>query len=915
MQKVMDINMCKELIKEMPFPCALALLTAGSECKLTESNSAFDIMFGINEEKTSDILKILQKSDSALSKCLLQGIHDKIEDNENYLVIEHSGCNIVIKKLKSGRHSYVLVLIKDILNEKNSAVRNYESFYNAIDDMFIVAKQDGTILFSNIAVTKKLGYTQDELIRMHILTLHPKEKRKEAEEIFAEMFQNKRDVCPLPLQKKCGQYLPVETRIWLGDWDGEQRLFGIIRDLSAEQATLQKFTKLFDRNPACMAITALATGRYTQINKAFINTFGFSEDEIIGKTAAELGIFFDSEAFIRTRNDLVTNGFINEKVMKVRKKTGETIVGLFSGEIIESQTEKFIMTVMVNLTEQYEIEHKLEKKSDLQAILIGLSSRYINCSLDNVEKEIQTSLELVGRYVHADRVYIFDYNFDVGTTSNTFEWCNEAIAPQIDLLQNIPLSTISDWVGQHKKGDPIIIQDVSELDASVSAVKEILESQDIKSLITIPMMFENECFGYVGFDAVIEKHTYSESEIDLLKFYAQILANIHLRKIHEQEIQAARVKAESANKSKNYFIAKTSHELRNPLNGAWGFMNLLKDLNLDTASKEYLANSIQSLNDAIRILNDLIDISKIETNELVLQEDRIEVFKLLNESINPYKSEMMHQEIELSIKLNSAIPEFIIGDFNRLKQIIGNLVLNAISHARAKTIELGCNLKVKAENSQELLFYVKDNGMGVGEDIQGKIFDLFYKKESGSPGSGLGLPICRELVSLMGGSIWVESTVGKGSYFYFTMPLRRGKKVGRVKLRDYKEDTKDLGGLRVLLAEDNVINQILVIEMLKRVDISVKAVQNGAEALDAMEKDNYDLILMDIQMPVMDGLEAIKRIRATDNQIPIIALTGSVLSQEKQMYMNGGANDVVEKPIFVEALLGKIRSILVKNAH
>lgn len=906
----MDIQNCKEFIESMPFASALALITTAGGCELIESNHAFDIKFGIKEENTSDILKILQKNDTALSKCLIQGIHEKIKGDKNYFASEQSGSIISLKILRSGKHRYLMIFILGISKDKSSAVRNYESFYNAIDDMFIVAKQDGTILFSNKAVTSKLGYTKNELIRMHILALHPEEKRKEAEEIFTEMFQNKRDVCPLPLQKKNGQYLPVETRIWLGDWDGEQRLFGIIRDLSTEQAALQKFTKLFDRNPASMAITSLSTGCYTQVNKAFINNFGFSEDEIIGKTAIELGIFIDTESFIHTRNDLISNGYINEKVIKVRKKTGEIMVGLFSGEIIESQTEKFIMTIMVNLTDQYEIEQKLEKKSNLQAILIGLSSRYINCSLENVEREIQTSLELVGRFVGADRVYIFDYDFDAGTTSNTFEWCNNSIEPQIDLLQSIPLSAISDWVAQHIKGEPVIIQDVSELDAHDSAVKEILESQDIKSLITIPMMFEAECFGYVGFDAVIEKHTYSESEIDLLKFYAQILANIHLRKIHEQDIQAARVKAETANRAKNYFIAKTSHELRNPLNGAWGFMNLLDDLISDRTSKEYLANSIQSLGDTIRILNDLIDISKIETNELILHDDRIEIFKLMNESINPYRSEMQQKKIQLDIKLNSDLPEIIIGDFNRLKQIIGNLVLNAISHAQTKAIELGCIPRRTAKNSHELLFYVKDSGIGIEKDIQSKVFDLFYKKESGSPGSGLGLPICKDLVSLMGGNIWVVSNIGEGTSFFFTIPYCVGNEVGEVKLHNNKEDTKDVDGLRVLLAEDNVINQTLVIEMLRRVGIAVSAVQNGAEALDALEKDNYDLILMDIQMPIMDGLEAIKRIRELKNQTPIIALTGSVLSQEKQMYMSRGANEVVEKPIFFETLLEKIRSVL-----
>ena len=903
----MDAQLCKEFIRILPHAGAPLVANGSNGYKLVQCNQIFDSLFGIAKANTPDVISAIQICNTPISQSLISGIHDMMKHGKSEFSKEQSGYSIVLNKVSLAGNVYLLILILNVAVELQSSIKNYESFYNAIDDMFVVGNQDGTLLFSNAAVTKKLGYTQNELKGMHILALHPEEKREEAEEIFADMFQHKRDICPLPLLRKNGRYLPVETRVWFGDWDGEEHLFAIIRDLSADQETIQKFTKLFDRNPACMAITSSETGLYTQVNKAFLETFGFSgEDEVIGKSAFELGIIADTEKYKEAKKELESVGCFSKKLIKFRKKTGEMIIGLFSGEVIESQCEKFDMTIMIDLTNQVETEQKLDKKGKLQDILIGLSSRYINCSLENIDKEIQASLELVGSFVNADRVYVFDYDYQANTTSNTFEWCNTLIEPQIEYLQEISLSSIPDWVDAHKRGDVILIRDVSALDGSVSAVKEILEAQDIKSLITIPMMFEGRCLGYVGFDSVKKEHLFSDSEIDLLKFYTQILANIHIRKSHEREMYEARDKAEKANEAKNYFIARTSHELRNPLNGAWGFLNLLDESVQHEGQRAYLLNSIKALSSVIRILNDLLDISKIESNELKLVDERIDIFSLMDESIAPYKQELNNKGISLDIKLDSAIPQNLFGDSSRLKQIIGNLVLNAVNHSGSKTIEIGSSLKRQAQDTAELLFFVKDNGIGISKEVLDQVFNLFYKKESNSPGSGLGLPICKELVKLMGGEIWIESAKDKGSIFYFTMPFRLGHLEYTTRKSIGGEELRSLKGLRILLAEDNAVNQELVVQMLKPKEISVTAVQNGAEVLKALESDQYDLILMDIQMPVMDGLEAIKRIRESQNPVPIIAMTGSVLPQEKESYINSGANGVVEKPIFIDLLLKEI---------
>lgn len=902
----MDAQLCKEFIKILPHAGALLIANDSIGYDLVECNQMFDSMFDITKSNASSVVSAIQTSNTPLSQSIISGIHDMMKHGKSEFTKEQSGYNIILNKVSLAENEYLMILILNISAGLQSSIQNYESFYNAIDDMFVVGNQDGTIHFSNESVTKKLGYTQEELKNMHILALHPPEKRKEAEEIFADMFEHKRDVCPLPLLQKNGKYLPVETRVWFGSWDDQERLFAIIRDLTAEQENLQKFAKLFDRNPACMAITSLETGVYTQVNKAFLKTFDYSEEEVIGKTAIELGLIADIEKYNQAKEELLSTGSFNERVMNTRDKSGDIHIGLFSGEIIETQCKKHIMTVMVDITKQAETEQKLARKSELQEILISLSSRYINCTLENIEEEIQNSLELVGHFVGTDRAYIFDYDYQANTTSNTFEFCNTLIEPQIEYLQGVPLSSIPDWVSAHKRGDIILIPDVSALDESVSAVKEILEPQGVKSLVTIPMMFEGKCLGYVGFDAVKEKHIYTDIEIDLLKFYTQILANIHIRKLHEQEMHVARLSAEKANEAKSHFIAQTSHELRNPLNGAWGFLNLLEESLQHEGQRAYLLNSIQSVHSAISILNDLLDISKIESNELKLVDERIDIFSLMNESIVPYKQEMNSKGIQLDIKLDSAIPQNLFGDSSRLKQIIGNLVINAVTHSGSKTIEIVSSLKRQAQDTAELLFFVKDNGIGISKETLDKVFNLFYKKDSSSPGSGLGLSICKEIVSLMGGEIWIESAEDKGSIFYFTMPFRLGHLEHTARKSIGSEGTRNLKGLRILLAEDNAVNQELVIQMLKPKEISVTAVRNGAEVLKALENDQYDLILMDIQMPVMDGVEATKRIRAAQNPIPIIAMTGSVLPQEKESYINSGANGVVEKPIFIDLLLKEI---------
>jgi PAS domain S-box-containing protein len=266
-----------------------------------------------------------------------------------------------------GKPSRYVGIAQDITQQKKAeeALReseeNFRSFFEAMEDFIIVGTPAGKILYSNPATFRKLGYTNDELKKMHILDLHPSEFREEAERVFAEMFRGERQVCPLPLADKSGDLHPVETRVWFGKWSGFDCIFGICKDLSREQEALQKFDRLFQSNPALMAVSSIPERRFSDVNQAFLKTLGFSREEVIGKTSMELGLWVEPESQTVMTQRLEKFGKVSDIELKVKRKDGMILDGLFSGEIVESQGKASLLTVMIDITGRKQAEEKREQ--------------------------------------------------------------------------------------------------------------------------------------------------------------------------------------------------------------------------------------------------------------------------------------------------------------------------------------------------------------------------------------------------------------------------------------------------------------------------------------------------------------------------------------------------------------------------
>lgn len=615
------------------------------------------------------------------------------------------------------------------------------------------------------------------------------------------------------------------------------------------------YRTLFDKSPSGIIIEN-SKGDIIDCNISVCNIFAYKKNEFLKKNVRDLVPRAFHDEVEENINKILSGVNLDHIVTNIRKDGSYCFLALRESKIMLPDGNFGILAVVNDITKRKEIEIALRQSEEKYRSLV-----------ENIS-EVIFSIDLEGKFTY--------------------------ISPLVEQFAGYKVEEI---IGRPFT-DFVYPDDLEGLVESFQkSLSGILEPYEFR-------IFEKN--GKIKFIRSTSKLQYdNEAPIGL----HGLLIDISQRKIFEEELTKAKEEAESAVKAKSQFLATISHEIRTPMNGVIGMTDLLLNTHLDDEQKDYVETIKNSGEILLSLINDILDFSKIESGKLKLESHPCRIKKCMEEIINSFSASANEKNLKIKSHIGKDIPESIICDSSRIRQVLTNLISNAIKYTNRGEINVSVKLSSVSNENVELLFSVKDTGIGISKESVSQLFQPFTQLDASLNrkygGTGLGLIISKHLVEMMKGKISVESELGKGSIFYFTVI---GKKdTENHKLEFVKKPlnfnlAKEIP-LQILLVEDNLINQKVTVKLLKRFGYSIDVTANGSEAIEIVKNKHYDIIFMDIQMPVLDGIETTKQILKMfpkDKCPVIIAMTAAVMKGDKEKCLYAGMKDYIPKPVLPE---------------
>ncbi len=651
-----------------------------------------------------------------------------------------------------------------------------------------------------------------------------------------------------------------------------EELEGLVSTLGKEKKLLEDLIE----NAGTSFYVKDIQGKYTLVNKQFAKCTGYEKENILGKQDIALFNEFVASKLRSNEQKVLDSGsgdtfeeiITSDKLDYIEKYLLSTKFPLFD----ENNNLSGVGNISFDITDIKKIEHDLtQNQIKMQHLLDELP---VGISI------ISKSMDI--RYNNRKLEEILGYTKDdIGTLENWW-------------IIAYPDSEYRKW-----------------------AMKNWLES--LKDASTH--------YGHIApceYDIHCKNGMIKTIEIAGVVFDAEIVVtfmDLTDRKKHELELEKEQQRADSANSAKSVFLANMSHEIRTPMNAILGLTDLLLDMPQNTQNRNYLEKISYSSKSLLQILNDILDYSKIEANKIDIVENEFDVRATINNLTNLFLPSIEQKNLEFRVNISRNIPKMIIADELRLTQILSNLMSNSIKFTHKGFIELSVRIIRTTDKKIKLGFFVEDSGIGINKDDIRKLFSTFSQVDDSITrkygGTGLGLSISKNLVELMGGSINVKSKDGVGSRFYFDIEVKRvdllaikNKSISTLVSKNSLE--LDLKNKKILLVEDNELNQEVVRGILQKYGAMVVCADNGEIALKNLQQTDFDLIFMDLHMPVMDGIDttkAIRKLKSNKSTIHIIAMSAAVSKEDRELCIACGMNDFIPKPIEKKVLLDKLQTL------